>query len=139
LNCIVDTSVWSLSLRRETHRLNPTERSIVTELSELIDEGRVRLIGLIRQEILSGIRTSAQFEKLRLYLRSFQDVPIDISDHESAAEASNRCKEKGMTASVVDTLICAVALNRDWTIFSTDTDFQRFAAILSVKLHAPRK
>jgi predicted nucleic acid-binding protein len=131
--------VWSLSLRRQAHHLNPAERSSVTELSQLIDEGRVQLIGLIRQEILSGIRNASQFQKLRSYLRSFPDAAINTSDHEAAAQASNHCKNEGVTVSVVDALICAVALKRDWTIFSTDTDFQRFASILSVKLHAPRE
>ncbi len=109
------------------------------ELTELVTEGRARLIGLIRQEILSGIRNPAQFEKLRLMLRAFPDTVIDTSDYEGAALASNQCKTKGVTVSMVDALICVVAMNRGWTIFTTDTDFEHHARILSVKLHAPRK
>jgi predicted nucleic acid-binding protein len=139
LNSLVDTSVWSLSLRRTAHDLNPAERSIVRELTELIAEGRAQLIGLIRQEILSGIRNPAQFEKLRLLLRAFPDAVIDTPDYEAAAQAGNQCKSRGVTVSMVDALICAVALNRGWTIFTTDADFEHHARILSIKLHAPRK
>jgi predicted nucleic acid-binding protein len=139
LNALVDTSVWSLNLRRRPGDLNHAERLVVGELTELIAEGRVRLIGLVRQEVLSGIRYPAQFEKLRALLRAFPDVVIDTADYETAAQASNRCKDRGVTVSVVDALICALALNRDWTIFTTDSDFERHADILPIKLHTPRK
>jgi predicted nucleic acid-binding protein len=139
LNALVDTSVWSLSLRRRRGDLNPAERAIVGEMTELIAEGRVRQIGLIRQEVLSGIRNPAQFEKLRAFLRLFPDAAIDTSDYEAAAQASNQCMSRGVTVSTVEALICAVALGRDWTIFTTDTDFQNHAKILPIKLHTPRK
>ena len=139
MNTVVDTSVWSLSLRRKPGDLNPTERAIVDELAELIVEDRVCLIGVVRQEVLGGIRTQSQFERLRSFLRAFQHLEISPADHESAAQASNQCQAKGVTVSVVDALICAVALNRDWAIFTMDNDFKLFTKILSVNLHSPRK
>jgi len=138
LKIVVDTSVWSLSLRRKPEDLNSIERLIVNELGELIAENRVSLLGVVRQEVLSGIRTHSQFERLRSVLRAFQDLEIDMADYESAAQASNQCQAKGITVYVVDALICAVALNRDWAIFTTDGDFGLFNKILSVKLHSPR-
>jgi hypothetical protein len=54
MNALVDTSVWSLALRRKTENLSTNERLLVAELSELIREGRARVIGLVRQELLSG-------------------------------------------------------------------------------------
>jgi hypothetical protein len=38
-------------------------------------DGRARLIGAIRQELLPGIRDPAQFEQLKTYLRAFSDEP----------------------------------------------------------------
>src|ERR1700686_4843310 len=102
MNVLVDTSVWSLALRRKSENLNATEKFIVAELSELVREGRARLIGLVRQEVLSGIRTTEHFENLRLHLRSFPDEPIDTSDHEEAAKAGNRCRGKGIVVSIVE-------------------------------------
>jgi predicted nucleic acid-binding protein len=139
LSTVVDTSVWSFSLRRKPADLNQTERAIVNELTQLIAEDEVRLLGIVRQEILSGIRAPAQFEKLRSVLRAFPDTEVGLPDYESAAQTSNQFQTKGITISVVDALICAVALNRDWTIFTTDSDFKRFAKSLSIRLHAPRK
>jgi Arc/MetJ family transcription regulator len=54
-----------LALRRKIQDLNAAEKASVAELTELIEEGRARIIGLIRQELLSGIKNSAQYEKLR--------------------------------------------------------------------------
>ena len=71
MNVLVDTSVWSLALRRKPEGLTAPERLIVDELADLTREGRVRVIGLVRQELLSGIRSAAQYEKLRLALRAF--------------------------------------------------------------------
>jgi predicted nucleic acid-binding protein len=139
MNVLVDTSVWSLALRRKGENLNVTEKFIVAELSELVREGRARLIGLVRQELLSGIKTAEHFEKLRLHLRSFPDEPIETPDHEEAAKVGNRCRGKGIVVSIVDILLCAVAINREWAIFATDPDFTNYLKVLPVSIHAPRK
>jgi hypothetical protein len=131
--------VWSLALRRKAEDLSAGENIIVAELSELVKEGRARIFGLIRQELLSGIRSAAQYEKLRSALRSFPDVVIDTSDYESAAKASNECRAKGLVVSIVDILICEIALSRDWLIFTTDPDFDHYAKVLPIKLHKPRR
>lgn len=139
MNVLVDTSVWSLALRRKTESLSAAEKFTVAELSELVREGRARLIGLVRQELLSGIKTTEQYEKLRLHLRSFPDEPIDTPDYEEAANAGNRCRGKGIIVSIVDILICAVAIKREWAIFTTDPDFTNYVKVLPVSIHIPRK
>src|SRR3989442_15984700 len=120
MNVLVDTSVWSLVLRRKTKDLNAAEKALAHELGQLIKDGRVELLGLVRQELLSGIKASAQFEKLRATLRAFPDVLIGSEDHEAAAKASNDCRARGIVVSLVDILICAVALRRNLLIFTTD-------------------
>ena len=139
MNVLVDTSIWSLALRRKAHDLNPAKRATVAELTNLIQEGRARIIGLIRQELLSGIKTSSQYEKLRAVLRSFPDEPIGTADYEAAAKAGNDCRARGVAVSVADILICVIATARDWSIFATDPDFKSYARILPLKLHTPRK
>jgi hypothetical protein len=138
MNVLVDTSVWSLALRRSPGDLTAAQQSLVDELQHLTGEGRVRIMGLIRQELLSGIKTAAQYEKLRVALRAFPDVPIATSDYEAAAKVGNDCRSRGIAASVVDALICQIALTRQWSIFTTDPDFKAYARVLPIKLHAPR-
>ncbi len=139
MNVLVDTSIWSLALRRKARDLNPIERAAVAELTNLIQEGRARIIGVIRQELLSGIKTPSQYEKLRDVLRSFPDEPVTTADYEAAAKAGNDCRSRGVAVSVSDILICAIAIARDWSIFAADSDFQSYARILPLKLHPPRK
>ena len=139
MNVLVDTSIWSLALRRKTQDLNATESAAVAELSNLIKEGRTRIIGVVRQELLSGIKTSSQYEKLRAILRSFPDEPVATADYEAVAKAGNECRAKGVAVSVSDILICAIAIARDWSVFAADPDFKAYAKILPLRLHTPRK
>jgi predicted nucleic acid-binding protein len=139
MNVLIDTSVWSLALRRKNESLSTNETLLVGELSELIQEGRARMIGLVRQELLSGIKATEQYEKLRLHLRSFPDEVVDTSDHEEAAKAGNRCRAKGVVVSIVDILLCAVAIKRQWGIFTTDPDFSSYARVLTLRIHTPRR
>lgn len=135
---LVDTSVWSLALRRKPIDLNDYERKLTSALAELILEGRVQMMGLIRQELLSGIREAERFEKLRDYLRVFDEPLLEIADYEAAAEAHNRCRNRGIAGSAIDFLICAVALRREWQVFSTDGDFVSYRKVLAVGLYVVR-
>ena len=138
MNSLVDTSVWSLALRRKEQDLSASEKLLVRELAQLIEEGRAQILGLVRQELLSGIKTPEQYEKLRVTLRAFPDEALDTPDYEAAAKSSNQCRSRGVAVSVVDALLCAVSLTRDWSIFTTDPDFKHYATLLPIKLHTPR-
>lgn len=138
MNVLVDTSVWSLGLRRKPAHLSAGELPIVHELEELVREGRVRLLGMVRQELLSGIKITGQYEKLRNTLRHFPDEAVDWTDHEAAAEAFNQCRARGIAPSDIDALICAVAIRRDLLIFTTDPDFKIYSRVLPLQFHSPR-
>jgi len=131
---LVDTSVWSLALRRGTSK----DHVVKADLSELIGELRVQIIGPIRQELLSGIRSEHQFEELRSYLTAFPDLPLETADFEKASEFFNMCRRHGVQGSNTDFLICSVALRRDLEIFTSDRDFVDFRQHLPIKLYSPR-
>jgi predicted nucleic acid-binding protein len=131
MKVLVDTSVWSLALRRTTRAAVPE----VEELRSLIDEGRVAIIGPIRQELLSGLRTIEAFERLRDHLRPYSDEPLETADFERAAEHFNTCRVRGVQGSNTDFLICAVSERHNLPILTTDADFSRFAAVLPITLH----
>lgn len=134
MNVLVDTSVWSLALRRAKR----VDDAAPKELAELIREGRVVMMGPVRQELLSGIKVKTQFELLREHLQSFPDLQLETLDYEEAAAAFNRCRERGIQGSNTDFLICAAALRRDLSIYTTDGDFKHYARVLKVELHEPR-
>jgi predicted nucleic acid-binding protein len=132
MNVIVDTSVWSLALRR-----NPPSDGMtsINTLRDLIMEGQVVLLGAIRQEVLSGIRYTEQFTRLRDYLRAFPDLILTTDDYELAADFFNTCRRHGIQGSNTDFLICAVAHHRSYSIFTTDKDFENFQSYIPVTLY----
>lgn len=135
MQVLIDTSIWSLALRRPSKMdLSVADTARAATLRELIGENRAKLIGPIRQEILSGIREKTQFDRLRNALRSFPDELLTTGDYEGAAECSNRCRSNGIAGSSTDFLICAVALQRDWQIFTGDPDFKAYAGVLPLRL-----
>jgi hypothetical protein len=73
----------------------------------MIVEGRVRLLGVVRQELLSGIRHKVRFDRVATALRTFEDVELEIPEYEEAAVADNRCRSSGLTGSTTDFLIYA--------------------------------
>jgi hypothetical protein len=134
LKVIVDTCVWSLALRRRNLAASP----VAQELERLIKEFRVQMIGPIRQEILSGIRSKTQFNSLKDRLSNFPDAPVITEDYERAAEFFNLCRVKGVQGSNTDFLICAVAERNNCNLFTTDKDFQLYAKYIPVKIHHPQ-
>ena len=134
MKLLADTSVWSLALRRRTTAtLSTHEKRLVAALAEAIRDGRVVMIGPIRQELLSGIKVQAQFDKLRTALAAYRDEPIDTTDYEEAARLYNLCRTEGVQCGPVDILICAVAARRMWSVLANDAVMNRCVQIIAAR------
>lgn len=132
MKVLVDTSVWSIALR---HRISSKDsEQIKAQLVALVEDGRVAIIGPIRQELLSGIKSSKQFDLLKKRLEPFRDIPIETEDYEQAAAFFNRCRAKGIQGSHIDFLICAVSSRRELPLFTTDKDFNEYSKHIDLKL-----
>ncbi len=132
---LVDTSVWSLALRRRPQGVvTAPQTKHVHTLNDLISDGRVALLGMVRQEILSGIKNADQFVRLQNYLQGFPDVRLETSDYEDAAKMWNTCRSHGIAGNPIDLLICSVASRRQWLVHTVDADFERYTKYLPVKL-----
>lgn len=134
MRVLVDTTIWSLAFRRRSAGRNSEEARLVKTWEELVRDDRIVLLGLIRQEMLSGIAERLQFERLRDALSAFLDETILTNDHVRAAEHFNRCRGARIAGSPVDFLITAVAERLSVPIFTTDLDFSRFARHLPISL-----
>ena len=131
MRVIVDTCVWSLALRRS----GAVESAEAAELATLVRDSRVEMLGPIRQEILSGVRSQQQFGSLRKHLGAFPDFPIETDDYVLAATFYNLCRSNGVQGSNTDFLICAVGVRHRLAVFTTDGDFELFSAHLPIVLH----
>jgi predicted nucleic acid-binding protein len=129
---LVDTSIWSLALRKKDR--NHEEEKIVDYFSEIIRELKLVIIGPIRQEILSGISDSNRYNELREKISVFEDYIIKTKEYEIAAQYHNECRKKGIQGSHIDYLICAVAINNKMSILTLDKDFDNYKNIIPIQL-----
>lgn len=137
MRVLVDTSVWSLALRRlKNIPLAAEQQATVNALTDLVRDGRAVLIGAIRQELLCGIKTQSQFEVVRDSLLAFEDVALSRQVYESAAQAFNTCRANGVQGSNTDFLICSVSIHHQLPIFSLDGDFLMYRRWLPIHLYA---
>ena len=136
MKVLIDTSVWSQALRRQSSEVSSSDPvRVVNVLKELIHDSRIAMLGPVRQELLSGVKTQKQFETLQQILSVFSDETLQREDYEQAAKNFNQCRQGGVQGSNTDFLICAVSMLRGWPIYSLDRDFEQYQKHLKVKLH----
>ena len=132
MKVLVDTSVWSLALRRSTTPV--TLHHEIQKLTELILASQVVMVGAVRQEILSGISSAQVFTSLKEKLDAWEDLQLNEKDYITAATFFNSARNQGIQGSHTDFLLCAIAHNHNLVIFTTDKDFDRYATILPITL-----
>ncbi len=134
MKILVDTSIWSIALRHSSEVENADQ--IKDQLYTLIDDARIAMIGPIRQELLSGIKTNSQFNELKKRLEPFRDIPIKTEDYILAAKFFNRCRSKGVQGSHIDFLICAVSARNKLPLFTYDQNFKRYKKYLDFQVYS---
>lgn len=133
MSVLVDTSVWSLALRRGAPPDNPE----VDELRRSLEAGAVYCTGLVLQELLRGF---AKPKAHRQIIDHFSALPLlvpDRVDHIHAAELRNQCRRKGVQTGTIDALLAQLCLRHDLTMLTTDNDFRNMASIVSLSVWRP--
>jgi predicted nucleic acid-binding protein len=132
---LVDTSVWSLALRRDASASEPE----VDQLKDaLMGADVVVTTGLVLQELLqgfSGPKSRAQI------IERFASLPLlqpDREDHVAAAEVRNTCRRAGIQIGTIDALIAQLCIRHDLTLLSTDNDFKLAAPHCRLRVWAPK-
>lgn len=120
MSVLVDTSVWSVALRRE----KPTISREVEALRAAIERGDACLLGVILQEVLQGFPSPDRTRRLVDYLSPFPILSQHRGDYVYAAEIRNKCRAKGVTVSTVDAQIAAAAINHRCALLTVDQDFE---------------
>ena len=133
MNVIVDTDVWSEAFRKRGEK-----SAYVDELRKLLEEGRVQMIGIIRMEILCGIRAKQEFDRVQQRLRAFSDRDLDSEVFITAARFFNLCRSKGIQGSSNDFILCACSMLWKLPILSKDKDFLRYRKLIPIELAKPR-
>ena len=128
-----DTSALSQFLRRSPD----TPNDIAHNIGRLIESNDLALFGIVRQELLSGIKLPAHFERIDLTTQALPLFFADNEDHTTAAKFFNACRSKGVQGSPIDFLICAMAARRNFPIYTTNPDFELYEPLIPVELYRP--
>ena len=133
----LDTSILSLAYRRR-RRFGPEPGTVSILRKMILEDVPLAVPGIVLQEILSGVRTEAQFGRLQRLLEAFPIISAEPRHHVLAARIANACRRKGVAASTIDCLIAALATSSDAFLFTLDEDFGRMAPVCGVKLFRGR-
>lgn len=121
MNWLVDTSVWSLALRRDT----PVPVPAVEVLRKALEgeELQVFTTGLILQELLQGFSGPKAREQLLKHFSAMPFVQPELDDHVEAAGIRNACRQRGVQIGTVDALLIQLSRKHELVLLSTDKDF----------------
>ena len=124
MNVFVDTSVWSLALRRDAPRRGPEVDYLAVHLES---GGLVFTTGLVLQELLQGL---AGPKDRGLIMKRFGALPFlqpDRRDHVEAAALKNDCRSKGVQVGTIDALFAQLCIRHGLVMLTADADFAAVA------------
>ena len=134
MSLFVDTSVWSLALRRDSSGDGP-ERGRLREA--LASQEAVYTTGLVLQELLQGFRGPKARDSI---VERFAVLPMivpDRDDHIAAADIRNMCRRHGVQLGTIDALLVRLCLHHDLEMLTTDGDFHHAAGHTPLRIWCP--
>lgn len=120
MTLLVDTSVWSLALRRDSPPDIPEVRALHDALS---GDDLVVSTGLILQELLQGFVPERAQSQIAERFAGIGLVQPTREDHVAAAGLRNSCRKVGVQLGTVDALIAQLAIAHQLLLLTTDKDF----------------
>ena len=133
MTLLVDTSVWSLALRRDAVPAVPQVRALRNALE---GEEIVVTTGLVLQELLQGFAGPRARKDI---IDRFAALPLlvpDRQDHIDAAELRNSCRRAGVQLGTIDALLAQLCIRHHLTLLTTDKDFIHAASHCPLKVWA---
>jgi len=135
VSLLVDTSVWSLALRRDGSASEPEVQLL---RDALMGADIVVTTGLILQELLQGFSGPKSRPQI---IERFAALPLlqpDREDHVAAADIRNLCRRAGVQVGTIDALLAQLCIRHDLTLLSTDNDFKLIARHCALRVWAPK-
>jgi hypothetical protein len=131
MSLFVDTSVWSLALRRDP----PDSRPEADALAEAIRSGEtVVTTGLVLQELLQGFSGPRARSSIIEHFRALPMIAPDRRDHVEAAELRNACRRRGLQLGTIDALLAQLCVRHGLVMLTTDRDFHQAASLVGLRV-----
>lgn len=133
MSLFVDTSVWSLALRRDV----PAQVPEVRELVRALEAGNaIFTTGLVLQELLQGFSGPKAQSQI---VERFAALPLlvpDRQDYVDAAGIRNACRRKGVQLGTIDALLAQLCIRHQLVLLSADRDYQQAARHVPLRIWA---
>lgn len=117
----VDTSVWSLALRRDVEVEVPEVKKLKLALA---DGGQLITTGLVLQELLHGFSGPKAKSDIVHRFAAIAFISPDRSDHIAAAELRNACRRAGVQVGAIDAILAQLCIRHKVALLTTDIDFR---------------
>ncbi len=121
MSLFVDTSVWSLALRRDAEQGAP---EVAALRAALLGGDQVFTTGLVLQELLQGFAGPKARGQLIERFRALAFLQPEREDHIEAAELRNTCRRQGVQVGTIDALLIQLCRRHDLVLLTTDKDFE---------------
>ena len=130
MNLFVDTSVWSLALRRDGGSATPE----VARLREaLVSQQPLFTTGLVLQELLQGFRGPKARDAIVERFAALAMIIPGRDDHIAAAQIRNTCRRRGVQIGTIDALLMQLCIRHGLAMLSCDADFRHAARHVPLK------
>ena len=124
MTLFVDTSVWSLALRRDTMPKGPE----VQRLREALGGGEsIYTTGIVLQELLQGFWGPSAKTQIVERFGALAMIAPGRDDYIDAAELRNECRRHGIQIGTTDALLAQLCIRHKLVMLTTDRDFSRMA------------
>jgi len=134
VNLLVDTSVWSLALRRDA----PSEGPAVSFLRRALEgAATVLTTGIVLQELLQGVKGPKAHQLIVVRFSTLPFVIPDRQDHIDAAALHTRCRRRGIQVGTIDVLLAQLCLRHRLTMLTADRDCSRIGDVTELAIWKP--
>jgi predicted nucleic acid-binding protein len=121
---LVDTSVWSLALRRDAGAGEP---EVLALEDALLGNEVVVTTGLVLQGLLQGFSMPKAQAQIVQRFAALPLIQPDRNDHVAAAGVRNTCRRGGVRIGTIDALLAQLCIRHELTLLTTDKDFVQAA------------
>lgn len=132
MSVFVDTSVWSLALRRGRPAACPEVEALSSCLS---GRSPVFTTGLVLQELLQGFHGPSQWDAILKRFSALPSIVPEIRDHVEAAKLRNSIRRRGVQVGTIDALIAQLCIRHDLELLTADKDFNGVASHSTLRLY----
>ena len=124
---LVDTSAWILALK---NRPVARARSVI---DDLLADGKIAIIPVIRLELLGGTKSTAEFQRLDSRLGALHQLPLAQAEWDESASLAFKLRRTGMTVPYIDIIIASAAILHGLLLIHADRHFDLIAGEVTLK------